>query len=233
MAAEDNKVILNPYSPLSDTEKKAVGQNEALRLYMREHDIDPAIQLNPQQEAFFKGTPYENAAVEKKQTVLARILSGDPSVTATPEQQQYANALLQQVQGRQTDPNDYTEHFNTPLTTQEERAFRKWAGPRVKDLYDYDLRGFWKSGAAFDERGHGADRFKKPNHPTFSDQSMYHEAGAEGGNWGVTDQGQTMFTPSVHNLTNMPLPEMKRYFNAVEPEALINISPEAIQDTNE
>lgn len=102
MAAEDSKVILNPYSPLSDTEKRAVAQNEALRLYMREHKIDPAIELNPQQEAFFKGTPYEKAGVEKKQTVLARILSGDPSVTATPEQQQYADNFLQQVKAAQS-----------------------------------------------------------------------------------------------------------------------------------
>ena len=73
------------------------------------------------------------------------------------------------------DPFDFTATHNTKLSPKEEKAFMAWADKtgKIKDLYDYDLRGFWKSGAGTAENGHGTDTFKKPNHPTFSDQSIY------------------------------------------------------------
>lgn len=86
MAAEDNSIILNPYSTLKDKEKEAVAKNEALRLYMRNNKVIPNIEPTADQNKFFKNTAYENVAPEKKQTIIARILSGDPSITATPEQ---------------------------------------------------------------------------------------------------------------------------------------------------
>jgi len=132
------------------------------------------------------------------------------------------------------DPYDFSDKYNTPLTPAEEKSFMEWAGPKSKDLYDYDLKGFWKAGLGTDERGHGTDQFKKPNHPTFSNQSMYHgQDGQMGGAWDVTPEGQTVFTPSSHNLRNMPLPLLKRYFDEREPGALINIDPATIEETNE
>ena len=75
------------------------------------------------------------------------------------------------------------------------------------EAIDYDLRGFYKSGGKFAENGHGADVFKKPNHPTFSNQSKYHGASDEkgtkyiGGEWGNTDEGYT-YTPSREMLNS-------------------------------
>ena len=100
MAAEDNKVILNPYSNLSDKEKKSVVKNEQLRLWMRNNNIVPDINLTAEQETFFKGTAYENATNEKKQTIIARILSGDPSAKATSEQKIQAQKLMQRLNKR-------------------------------------------------------------------------------------------------------------------------------------
>lgn len=132
------------------------------------------------------------------------------------------------------DPYDFSDRYNTQLTPAEEKEFVKWAGPKVKDLYDYDLKGFWKAGLGVDERGHGTDQFKKPNHPTFSNQSIYHgQNGQMGGVWGQTPEGQTVFTPSAHNLKNLPLPLLKRYFNEREPGALINIDPTTTEEANE
>lgn len=132
------------------------------------------------------------------------------------------------------DPNDYTNAYNTQLTPQEERSFREWAGDKVRDLYDYDLRGFWKSGAAFSENGHGADTYKKPNHPTFSVGSKYHGSdGNIGGVWGEDQEGHAFFVPSEHNLKNMPLPELKRYFDKVEPDVLLSIDPTTIEEAPE
>tara|TARA_R110000868_G_C10558368_1_gene736635 strand:+ start:120 stop:578 length:459 start_codon:yes stop_codon:yes gene_type:complete len=134
----------------------------------------------------------------------------------------YATAPQDQV-----DPYDFTQTHNTPLAPKEEKAFMKWAqkAGKLRDLYDYDLRGFWKSGAATADNGHGTDVYKKPNHPTFSDQSQYHTPDTPGGSWTQTPQGQTMFTPSPYNLQNMPAPALQQYFKQVEPDVMLNLPP--------
>jgi hypothetical protein len=86
MAAEDDTVILNPYSGLNVRELSAVAQNEALRLKMRKDDFDPKVKVTDKQKQFFKGTEYEKNPKAMRQTILARIYSGDPSAMATPEQ---------------------------------------------------------------------------------------------------------------------------------------------------
>jgi len=59
MATEDNRIILNPFSGLSDEEMKAVAVNEAVRLYMRNENVVPDFDITEDQMSFFKGTPYE------------------------------------------------------------------------------------------------------------------------------------------------------------------------------
>ena len=88
MAAEDDTIILNPYSSLSKQQLGSVAQNEALRLKMRKEDFTPSIDITDKQKAFFKGTEYEKKPKEMRQTIFARIYSGDPSAMATPEQKQ-------------------------------------------------------------------------------------------------------------------------------------------------
>jgi hypothetical protein len=61
---------------------------------MREDDFDPQFDLTEDQLKFFKGTEYEKNPKAMRQTVLARIYSGDPSAMATPEQRK---ALKQYV----------------------------------------------------------------------------------------------------------------------------------------
>jgi len=79
MAAEDGKIIFNPYSKLSQEKLDAVGYNEASRLYMRENNIVPNISINDEQRDFFKDTEYKNNEDALKQTIIARYISGDPS----------------------------------------------------------------------------------------------------------------------------------------------------------
>jgi hypothetical protein len=88
-----------------------------------------------------------------------------------------------------------------------------------QDEQDYDLEGFYNTLKATPiEGGHLPDTFKKPNHPTFSDQSKYHVPFVQqGGSW--SEEG--VFTPSEHNLKNMGKSNLQSYFNEVEsPEAL-------------
>lgn len=77
---------------------------------------------------------------------------------------------------------DYTNKYNTKLSPQEESEFQTWAKQknREKDLFDYDLRGAWKDNVQEAENGHLPDTYKKPNHPTFSDESKYAEKGNHG-----------------------------------------------------
>lgn len=92
MAAEDNSIIINPFSTLSDAEKNAVKMNEAARIYMRSRGMQqPAFNLTPEQSnAFASYGPIE----AQRQTITGRLISGDPSaLTATPEQSAYAKFL--------------------------------------------------------------------------------------------------------------------------------------------
>ena len=119
--------------------------------------------------------------------------------------------------------DDFSDLYNTPLTDKEQVEFNNWAiekaavtgrDPR-NDMYDYDVQGFWRSGAYknTDPRGHGPDTFKKPNHTTFSNESIYHgKDGYEGGTW-----GDNSFTPSLTNLKWRTPTELYMYFKQKEP----------------
>ena len=72
------------------------------------------------------------------------------------------------------------DKYSTKLNPIEEALFRTWATKNKVSLdpgwnEDYDMRGLWKANpnATPDERGHWPDTYKLPNHPTFSDQSIY------------------------------------------------------------
>jgi hypothetical protein len=66
--------------------------------------------------------------------------------------------------------------YSTPLSLHDEAAYQAWKiqnAPRDSGA-DYDLRGAYLANMQRDpDNGHMGDRFKKPNHPTFSDQSQY------------------------------------------------------------
>lgn len=65
--------------------------------------------------------------------------------------------------------------FETALLPADELAFQRWKtafAPNDSGA-DYDLRGAFKAGLAANSEGHWPDTFKKPNHPTFSVESVY------------------------------------------------------------
>ena len=96
MAAEDDKIILNPYSKLKPQEQEAVKLNEAARVHMRRKMLpSPRYELTPEQEKAF--STYGTGNIDDiRQTLAARILSGDPSaLSPTPEQLEYVKQLRQ------------------------------------------------------------------------------------------------------------------------------------------
>lgn len=116
---------------------------------------------------------------------------------------------------------DFTDQYNTQLTPEEEREFQAWAKAegRERDVFNYDLRGAWKelkSGTmSEDARGHLGDKYKKPNHPTFSNQSIYSTKENQGGHWSV-ENGQDVFVPG-RELFAAEANYLQQYFAEREP----------------
>jgi GH24 family phage-related lysozyme (muramidase) len=123
----------------------------------------------------------------------------------------------------------FLDLYNTELTADELLDYYVWKDELSKrrsilnktdidqelrkldmDKGAYDIQGFWKSGdyQNTDSDGHGSDRWKKPNHVTFSKQSKYaknyelpegeedNRSEYDGGTWG--DNGS--YTPTIHNM---------------------------------
>lgn len=123
--------------------------------------------------------------------------------------------------------------YNTKLTPQEEVQFQGWKQKNAPNDSgeDYDLRGAFKADQSGklsrDSRGHTTDLFKKPNHPTFSDQSQYSgKDGFVGGKWGDDNS----FTPSPTNLQMNNPQQLQQYFKTVEPNSKLNFPKQDIFD---
>lgn len=127
----------------------------------------------------------------------------------------------------QLDDEFFLNNYNTTLTPEQEMGYNNWIqdlskkrGRDVsKDNYEYDMRGFYASGLSASSNGHMDDRFKKPNHPTFSDKSNYSGAlgpnGEKfiGGHW-----GKDFYVPSPEMLKYTHKAErLQEYMNRVEP----------------
>lgn len=101
MAAEDGKIVINPYSGLSYDEKVGVAMNEAIRLFMFENNINPQFKVTPKQVESFKDTHYGQKGKEDfmRQTLVARILTNDKSAEdVTEEQRKVAQDIMQRLQ---------------------------------------------------------------------------------------------------------------------------------------
>lgn len=98
MAAEDDRIVMNPFSKLSPQELNSVRMNEGARIHMRRGQA-PAFDLTPEQAGYLDTTTYKGAKdADRKGTIAARILSGDPSAgKPTPQQMDYVRALRKQM----------------------------------------------------------------------------------------------------------------------------------------
>lgn len=102
MATEDGKVILNPYTGLKPEEYQSVATNEAARvLIKKDPSLKPDFELTERQVSFLDSSTYRNASDEdRKSTIAARLLSGDPSAApATSEQTLYVQTLKRRLMG--------------------------------------------------------------------------------------------------------------------------------------
>ncbi len=115
--------------------------------------------------------------------------------------------------------------YDTPLSPDQEQAYQAKYGTDPRTTEDYDMRGFYKANPEVDPHTDGThypDTFKKPSHPTFSDQSQYHSAETPGGQWTLDETGRDVFTPGPQNVKN-GLDVTREYLDRSDPNVLFNI----------
>lgn len=117
-------------------------------------------------------------------------------------------------------------YYDTPIPNDQLYAYSQWLKeqgqnaqrPVGLDQQDYDIQGMFMDGGTFNQ-GHGLDTYKKPNHPTFSDQSKYNGIlGLLGGQW--NDSGS--FKPGETNLQNHTPMQLYNYFQKQEPDVMLS-----------
>lgn len=141
-----------------------------------------------------------------------------------------AGAFKQEEGTRVAPPNnfDVSAEYETKLSAEDEPRFQEWKKLNAPNDsgFDYDLRGAFKAGVQPDaQTGHWPDTFKKPNHPTFSDQSQYAKDRPDlAGRW----QGDTYIPPNEIDWSkmNQPLGELKG--TAPEDTPIVHRTPSGI-----
>ncbi len=168
--------------------------------------------------AIASATAMREAFVAQQNEIAARVksqggsLETDPTYQANLRGLQSAEQILgqgqQEIGGAKAAPQK-PQQFETPLNAADEDSFQAWRQQNAPNDsgVDYDLRGAFKAGATPDANGHWPDTFKKPNHPTFSDQSMY--ASAAPGKAGRWDGDK--FTPPDASSSSDPLQQSEPY----------------------
>lgn len=142
--------------------------------------------------------------------------------------QPWMHALSQMISAApmHAEPADMTGQYNTHLSPADEARYQQWVAGLSqqqnrdvsRDLYNYDLRGAWQTNAQQAANGHLPDDFKKPNHPTFSQQSQYNGVnGNAGGSWSGGNGQPWAFTPSQTNMANMGIAGLQDYWSRAEP----------------
>lgn len=122
---------------------------------------------------------------------------------------------------QQSGDNERTTQYETKLAPEEEKQFQTWKSRYApKDSgYDYDLRGAFKAGLKPDAAsGHWPDTYKKPNHPTFSNESIYAKDRPDlAGHW----EGEKYIPHGgdiVSTFQNLPRERQKSLLGRMSPE---------------
>lgn len=118
--------------------------------------------------------------------------------------------------------------YTTQLNPADEARYQVWRAMLPQQLQyegDYDLRGAYSDGLKPSDNAHFNDKYKKPNHPTFSDQSMYSTPQNPGGSWIGTDSTGYTFNASPANLVHQTPDDLLNYFQANEPDSKVVLPP--------
>ena len=83
-ASEDGMIVLNPHRKFTDEEEMSLLVNKASRLAIRRAPRSLAFPITQQQQGMFndfaaRGVPGERSGQDIRETILARLVAGDPS----------------------------------------------------------------------------------------------------------------------------------------------------------
>lgn len=119
--------------------------------------------------------------------------------------------------------------YDTPMTMEQWNQYLvDWGKRAPLEEEDYDLRGAYLNGFK-PGSGHGTDQFKKPNHPTFSEESQYSNLLHRGGRW--TDN---TFVPSPQMYGDKArMEELVRYLRGPAEQGKIYMVPPYIASPGE
>lgn len=138
---------------------------------------------------------HKNTAIEKIRTAL-KFVPGIAGVST--------------IQSKQTG-GTINNNFNTPIPNNMLSKYKDWYNKLPKNLQetnDYDLQGAFLDNQVT-HSNHLTDKFKKPNHPTFSNESIYSKSNSSG-KW-----KDNMFIIPNRNINR--LEEIRKYLKGSDP----------------
>lgn len=127
---------------------------------------------------------------------------------------------LEEGSAADTERENRIGEFDTKLNSDEENSYQFWKQSLPQQLQseaDYDLRGYYKEHGADDAEGHLTDKYKKPNHPTFSVESKYYKKGIWAGKWDEAGDFRIPLDTPKEKLEQL----IEYWRSGAEPEALL------------
>lgn len=199
MATSDGKVIISDHSRLNDLQKQSVYDYESTRLFMRNTGIRPVFGITPDQQKEFANYGNEQ---DIRETLVGRIVSGDYSaLNVTPEQKAFADRIKPYIYQNKGLPENAKHDI---------------------DNFDYDMDAALAAGLQANGNQHWPDTYKKPNHITFSNQSIYHgKDGNIGGEWIDLGNNRWKYKVSPTNLKYHSKETIKNYISKHEPTTVV------------
>lgn len=110
--------------------------------------------------------------------------------------------------------------------------FMKYISDTGRMSNDYDYESFYNDKGMFNKwlenellhpsSAHFYDKYKKPNHITFSEESIYSNENMKGGRW-INEDGKTYFIPTDINIKNAGGEDkLREYFKIHEPGIILS-----------
>ena len=151
----------------------------------------------------------------------------------TPDQgYDFGSTLDAQEKQPESVPGPYDPESEPP--PQQKQSYEDWINSIPEDRRsdkDYDLKKAYEDlpeedlKAFAEEKGHLPDTYKKQNHITFSNESVYSNEETPGGEWSTDEFGRDTFKPTMQNLNNAGGAEkFKDYFDEYEKGVAIDWS---------
>lgn len=132
-------------------------------------------------------------------------------------------------------PQNYKPNMPSQASMETMEGFNQYLSDTGRMSDDYDYEGFYNDKGAFLQwlteeiknpgKAHFTDKYKRPNHLTFSEESVYSgQDDVVGGKWS-NRQGKFTYTPSMYNINqNGGVDKYIEKFNRYEPDTRLDLT---------